>query len=416
MFTGKRLWAALVALLAVSAWPVSPARAFVYSWTQYSIAGLEARAATDAGTCPAANIDGKVVPMLSRAMPDEAFPLSACSLPLAATVKTVSIDSKPLPLGAPAPKRIAILGDTGCRLKEIYTQSCNDPAQWPFGVIAAAIAAKKPDLIIHVGDYHYRETPCPSGDAGCAGSPYGDNWDAWREDFFKPVAPLLQSAPWVFVRGNHEDCKRGGRGWSRMLEPADFDAIRQCNRTTEPYLVHLPNVTLAVVDTATAPEPTLDTRRAEAFRKQYASLPRDAGPVWLLQHRPIWSTGGTVAGLPFGDNKTLAEAARNTLAPNVQLMLSGHHHIFQVLSYVENLPAQLVVGHGGDYLNLGRTIDPAGLVINGITVKSGLHVTGQFGFAIMESQGDAWTVTNYDRTGAPQHTCAVAGRQASCSK
>lgn len=416
MFKEKLGWTAPAALLLMLGWACSPAHAFLYSWTQYGISGLEVRAATDAGTCPAASIDGTSFAMQSRATPDEAFPFLACALPLAPNVKKVSVDGTSLPLPVSAPQRIAVLGDTGCRLKDIYIQSCNDPVQWPFGVIAATIAAKKPDLIIHVGDYHYRETPCPPGDAGCAGSPYGDNWAAWHEDFFKPVKPLLQSAPWVFVRGNHEECKRGGRGWSRLLEPADFDAIRQCNRTTEPYLVHLPSVTLAIIDTATAPEPNLDTKRAEAYRKQYASLPRDGGPVWLLQHRPIWSTGGTVAGLPFGDNKTLAEAARNTLAPNVQLMLSGHHHIFQVLSYMEDLPAQLVVGHGGDYLNFGRTTSPSGWVINGVTVKSGLHVTGQFGFVMMESQGGSWAVTNYDRTGAPQQSCVVTGREATCGK
>ena len=34
-------------------------------------------------------------------------------------------------------------------------------------------AAQKPDLVIHVGDYYYRETPCPAGEAKCAGSPFG---------------------------------------------------------------------------------------------------------------------------------------------------------------------------------------------------------------------------------------------------
>lgn len=407
---------ALLIVLVAAQLPRTPAQAFSYAWTQYGLSGLEARAATDAKACPSLDIDGSRVPMRPRALPDEAFPLLACALPIAASVKTVTMEGTPLPLAPPAPRRIAVLGDSGCRLKEIYLQACNDPQQWPFATIAAAIAAKAPDLIIHVGDYHYRETPCPKGDAGCEGSPFGDNWDVWREDFFKPVSPLLQTAPWVFVRGNHEDCKRGGRGWSRLLEPAEFDASKSCNKTSAPYVVRLPKMTLAVVDTATAPEPNLDAEEAKFYREQYAGLPRDNTPVWLLQHRPIWSTGGTVAGLPFGDNKTLAAAARDTLAPNVQLMLSGHHHIFQVLSYVDDLPVQLVVGHGGDYLNLGRSADPAGWVINGVRVRSGLHLTGQFGFVLMESRGDDWVVTNHDREGTPRQHCTVTARQAKCSK
>ena len=273
-------------------------------------------------------------------------------------------------------------------------------------------------MIVHVGDYHYRETACPPGDAGCANSPFGDNWNVWREDFFSPVSQVLSVAPWVFVRGNHEDCARGGRGWSRALEGAPFDSKAFCNSTSAPFVVTLPEMTLAIVDTASAPEPNVDQREVENYRAQYQKLSRLTGeqkPVWLLQHRPIWSTGGTVAGLPFGDNKTLALAALGTLPPRVQLIVSGHHHIFQTLGYTEDLPVQIVVGHGGDYLNKGRSADPAGWIINGVTVKSGTHQVGKFGFAMMEQTDGNWVVTNYDQSGTALQHCTIEGRQARCS-
>jgi hypothetical protein len=103
------------------------------------------------------------------------------------------------------------------------------PKQWPFHFIADVVAQTKPDLVIHVGDYHYRETPCPRGHDGCAGSPFGDTWSVWRADFFAPADTLLKMDPWVFVRGNHELCDRGGKGWSRMLERFPFDAAAGCN-------------------------------------------------------------------------------------------------------------------------------------------------------------------------------------------
>ena len=59
----------------------------------------------------------------------------------------------------------------------------------------------------------------PAGLAGCAGSPFGDNWPTWQADFFAPAQPLLRAAPWVVVRGNHEDCSREGLGWFRFLDP-----------------------------------------------------------------------------------------------------------------------------------------------------------------------------------------------------
>ena len=90
-------------------------------------------------------------------------------------------------------------------------------ARWPFATIAAIIAGHRPDLVVHLGDYYYRESSCPDGEEGCAGSPFGDRWSSWNADFFAPARPLLRSAPWVFVRGNHEGCERGGKGWYRFL-------------------------------------------------------------------------------------------------------------------------------------------------------------------------------------------------------
>ena len=93
-------------------------------------------------------------------------------------------------------------------------------------------AAKRPDLVIHVGDYYYRVSACPVGRAGCAGSPHGDNWPTWQAELFDPGAPLLAAAPWVVVRGNHEVCRRGGPGWFRLLDP--YPARADCPDRTEP--------------------------------------------------------------------------------------------------------------------------------------------------------------------------------------
>ncbi len=49
----------------------------------------------------------------------------------------------------------------GRQLDVPAVQACNDPAQWPFERVADAAAATAPDLVIHVGDYHYREGALP---------------------------------------------------------------------------------------------------------------------------------------------------------------------------------------------------------------------------------------------------------------
>jgi hypothetical protein len=150
--------------------------------------GAVARAVVAHATrCPAIAIDGSEQAMNVRALPDAAFPVLVCELPLAAGTKSASIENLPLPVLKPTLTAVAAFGDTGCRLKAAKRsakadaddqergkfQDCNIPARWPFASLAASVAAAKPDLVIHVGDYLYRESACPPRDSGCARSPHG---------------------------------------------------------------------------------------------------------------------------------------------------------------------------------------------------------------------------------------------------
>src|SRR5438045_388787 len=91
------------------------------------------------------------------------FPVRVCDLSLPRDASRAIVAGRSLPLPTHEPKRIVVIGDTGCRLKasEDAFQACNDGEQWPFAAVAAAAAATLPDLVIHVGDYHYREKPWP---------------------------------------------------------------------------------------------------------------------------------------------------------------------------------------------------------------------------------------------------------------
>ena len=140
------------------------------------------------------------------------FQALVCEFPIPTGTTFVSVGGTALPLPKPNPQTIVVIGDTGCRITAWMQQACNEPNRWPFATVAAEAAALTPDLVIHVGDYHYRHTPCPSGGQGCEGSPYGYNWASWDADFFRPAAPLLAQAPWVFIRGNHEMCGRASHG------------------------------------------------------------------------------------------------------------------------------------------------------------------------------------------------------------
>jgi hypothetical protein len=159
------------------------------------------------------------------------FPVTSCEYPLPSGVTSAVVAGQSLPVPKASPTKIVVIGDTGCRLQTNNgTQSCNDPnpngtdTPYPFAAVAAAAAAQNPDLVLHVGDYAYRDTACPAG-AGynCGGSPWGFGWDTWEADLFAPGAPLLAAAPWIMTRGNHEQCNRAGQGWYRFLDTQPFD-------------------------------------------------------------------------------------------------------------------------------------------------------------------------------------------------
>ena len=191
-------------VLGACATQAQAADTIVSRWVQMGPGGaIEARIVTAAPTCPAVMIDGASVTMHERAAPDGAFNVRLCSATISKAAKSASVGGQALPLSKAQPDRIVVIGDTGCRIKGSAVQACNDPKQWPFPVIAREAAKLKPDLVIHVGDYLYRESACPAGDTGCAGTSSGDNWPTWNADFFTPAAPLLAAAPWVIVRGNH---------------------------------------------------------------------------------------------------------------------------------------------------------------------------------------------------------------------
>ncbi len=357
--------------------------------------------------------------MSVRAAADDHFGL-VCSAAIPAGTKHAAVEGNPLPLPPADPQRILVLGDTGCRIKGSYLQACNDPVAWPFAGLAKAAAAMKPDLVLHLGDYLYRESPCPEGNKGCAGSPYGDNWDSWNADFFAPAAPLLAAAPWIIVRGNHEDCNRSGPGFLRLLGPIAFDPAAPCIAHLEPYAVEIGQQTLAVMDNASASDTSVDADQVVLYRKDFEALTalentRPGRNIWLAAHRPMWAAISGPLGVPIGGSATLIEAAGDLTAfAAISLMLSGHIHTFEAINYEAKVPPQIVAGHGGDNLdptpaNLRGTFFQGS---SGVHVKDGLSVGG-FGFLMMtrELGSEGWQIQLYDSNGVPERQCEFeAGR------
>jgi predicted phosphodiesterase len=426
-----------VAFLALpcAAWSKDPA------WLSLGANGqVLARTVVKAG-CPQIAVDGKQTAMTARLAPGSRTPPAGQRLVCEANVsgaKTVRIAGKKLRMPSATPERIVVIGDTGCRIKveaagsgtadldseqghgPPKVQDCNNGTLWPFKAIAAAAVKSKPDLVIHVGDYIYREAACPPDySKDCGGSPWGDKWETWDADFFSPAEPLLAAAPWIFVRGNHEICARAGKGWFYYL---DQDAYTQNDRCADDTPIR--NVTIGgfqalVVDSSNAPDADPTPAQVENFTRQFeaASATRPTN-AWFLSHRPIWAAKAGEKGERDKLrtlNATLQGAWAAAPIPGVTMIVAGHTHLFELLSFTQPLPPQVVVGNGGTDLAHKIKAALAGQSIGTATVARGDSVD-DFGYALTKPAGGGkgWSLRLHDTKGKKVLECTIADGVTQC--
>jgi hypothetical protein len=384
---------------------------------------------TNASQCPSIELDGVFQPMRVRAEADASgnFPDLVCEFSAPPETTTAAINGQALPLPRPALNAIAGLGDTGCRLKAANgrtagrdredngkIQDCDNTAKWPFSMIAKRIAAAKPDLVIHVGDYLYRESPCPKEEKGCAGSPYGDNWSTWSADFFVPAAPLLRAAPWIMTRGNHEICKRAGAGYFRYLDPTPAQAPPACMDFMPFYTARVGNQSFIVLDSSDAADTCSKTGcNAEDYAEQFATMhpPADA---WLVTHRPVWGLKNRRVTL----NATLQTALapwQGRLPPGISLVLAGHIHLWEALSFTDGRSPQLVVGNAGTLLAHKINQPLRGQKIGGVTVRFG-RSEHEWGYTLFTPKSDrgSWTASYYGVDGVLKFNCSISPAAVTC--
>jgi hypothetical protein len=427
-----------------------------YAWIVVGDGGKPiARVATTYASCPLITVDGVDTRMTLRAAAGtpaqrttasaaadskpSAFTLNVCEAAVPAGAGQAQIGTRAVPLPKSDPQRIVVLADTGCRLKKADNayQSCNDADAWPLARIAATAAKMKPDLVLHIGDYHYRENVCPSDIAGCKDSPWGYGWDTWEADLFKPAAPLLAAAPWIVVRGNHEECARAGQGWFRLLDTQAYSAQRSCDdpandslaNYTTPYAVPLGSDTQVIVfDSARTGKVALATNDPQfiAYQQEFqvvAQLAAKAKTTTLfVNHHPILGYTPVAGGTPLGGNAALLSVMQQMSSTayypaGVSLAIHGHVHDFQAINFSSNHPATFVSGNGGDNLDAALPDPfPADLPpAPGVTVDRITH-SNTFGFMLMERSGTSWTYKAYTRDGKLMATCALSNNHLNCDK
>ncbi|MFE2063381.1 metallophosphoesterase family protein [Streptomyces sp. NPDC059467] len=328
----------------------------------------------------------------------------------------------PLPdwTAATRPGRIGVIGDTGCEVPTTGTvQSCR--TGWPFPLIANSVASvTRPDLVIHVGDYLYREDPAREDDKprnpGCTMSAEAASWACVVADFFRPAETLLAGAPVALARGNHEDCNatfRGGAGgaWFRYLAD-ELRADGSCSRHSDPAAIRAGTLNLVSLDSSFAdPGDTGSTAEKALFTAQLNQVNQDAqqhpgNDYFLFTHKPLWmvKSAGRTTGAVTWLTRVLSDAVADTglhrLASNVRLVLSGHVHLYQMIDFNTVRPPQVTVGSSGGPLDdgpddrlvvnqpVGTPTEPVHQSITQTVSTAGGR--GIFGYADLRSTGTTW--------------------------
>ncbi|MCP5420126.1 MAG: metallophosphoesterase [Gammaproteobacteria bacterium] len=394
-------------------------------------------------------------------LPNINFPVTVCEAVIAENTAYQG-DSGDIDLAAVtlSPSEIQVYGDSGCESESHCQGTQSSPY---FELLAKEGAKRKADLILHMGDYNYRgtagfitETTDAKGDKhkiwaydagdgtprdrGCgltstyysqnaSNSPRPDNWQSWRYDFFEPTKELLPKAPWVFARGNHELCSRGGPAWFYFMGPGSSlkggVARTQCpdqgdfnnpptNATHRivllpPYRLDLHPVQLWIMDSANACDGYADNALTTQYRDQYEQINKSSTNkmAWIVTHRPLW--GFVEADFPTL-NQTLQAALSKTTAgqlpASVDLLLAGHLHLFESLTSLGEspLPPQLIVGNSGVRLEAQPSQNDFSITVDGHSIQG--HALRQYGFLHISLDNDgAWQGKMFGLGNATILTC-----------
>ncbi len=382
--------------------PAGPVKAAVVNqWVQFTpddTVLIRAIGDNPGNRCPAASVDGKSVKLAQRGpvttaadAPQTCYPVLMCESAPIPAFGHVAVDVAGVALKMPMahPRRILVVGDTGCRVTANVsgTQNCNDPQQFPLEFLSNYAATFKPDLIVHVGDFFYREQPCPTGFGGCADNPAFDNWDSWNADWFGPARNLIAAAPLALSRGNHESCNRGARGWFRLLDahPYDQSAV-DCTGPyvpmaeapgaagplppydyTPPNVVRAGKVSLVMFDSSASNTSAPDLKTVstdgrtlpDIYKEQLAAVlaPLANHNVFYVTHKSTYDIrlaklNGDLAGGDATQQSVFDNLTPGAVPAQVKLLISGHDHQFQVVDFQgADYAPQLVVGNSGTLLD-----------------------------------------------------------------
>ncbi len=165
------------------------------------------------------------------------------------------------------------------------------------------------------------------------------------------------------------------------------------------------------------------------YRDNYiklAALARRARHNIGVDHHPLLGIGADLKDegklrLLLGDAGLVQSfgAINPLLLPdNVDLMLSGHVHLWQQVSFSSAHPSQFISGFSGtaeDIVPIPDPLPPGTSPVSGAVIEQLSAWIDGFGFMTMERRGpERWLVQVHDLQGAVRNTCQVQGKRSVC--
>ena len=334
-----------------------------FAWIQYIDHNqLSARFITTDAQCPNISIDNKSHKMFLRAEQyDQELKekIKVCEYDFI-KANEVSINNIQLKLPPKKINRFIVMGDTGCENSifehEHQNQNCSDKNSWPFEIIANKIVELKPDFVIHMGDYAYKNHH-DKKDQTAIEKNKKIQWFLFKTEFFQPAKNLLTNIPMVFVRGNHEKCSSAGLGWYAFLDPFPYN--HKCLNHSPSYRLYIDDLNLVVVDSAHAKSgKDYSPEDLKHYQERFTDATKHLSHAhWLLIHHPVLGIDKLSQNEPFPNQvrtKLIEQAFAPNLAKKLPVVISAHYHLTAYLEDKNNKLQQLIIGNGGSSLNKSK--------------------------------------------------------------
>ena len=169
---------------------------------------------------------------------------------------------------------------------------------------------------------------------------------------------------------------------------------------------------LLMVDTSAAKDAAVDPKQVAKYTELLKPFAASSG--WLVEHHPIWGLKHDASDQ--GDaplTAVMQQSYEGAGLANIGLVLAGHTHLFEILSYSGGRPPQIVAGDAGTSLASKIQKDLKGETVFGTQVESGTS-RHEFGFTMLEHKKRRWNLALKDPSAKTLASCKIEGKAVHC--